>query len=85
MLLAQTGDLIMSANNCFGVMIGWLGNEKTSRDPSASQSTLKIGFTLLVSFFITRIWLRVLYMKNTIAGSKYRLARLLTAFETGLQ
>jgi len=45
----------MSANSCFGVMMGFGANEKTIVNLAAWLSAFKIGFTLLVSFFITHI------------------------------
>ena len=45
----------MSANNCFGVMIGFGANEKTAKRKAAWLSTFKVEFKWLVSFFITRI------------------------------
>lgn len=53
----QTGDLMMRANNCLEVIEGIGNEEKTSLNLSALLRGFKISFTVLVSFFIARIWL----------------------------
>ncbi|RYF26396.1 MAG: hypothetical protein EOO42_01660 [Flavobacteriales bacterium] len=83
----QTGDFMINANNCFWVMIGLVGNEKTTKTQATLANALVIGFTFLFRSFIARICLyeSCVDIKNTIAGSKYHPAWLLTALRMDLQ
>lgn len=54
-MLNHTGLLMMSANNCFWVMIGFGGNENTAKTKTTFKIGLKNGFIGLLRFFIARI------------------------------